>query len=86
VKKRFLRRFSDSNRRWFRRGRKFSGSAETRGKHRFKDASIFEAHLLVLEDPTLIVPSSDAQEDKINVERAFRKVADKYVAALGRHQ
>jgi phosphotransferase system enzyme I (PtsI) len=47
-----------------------------------KDASIFEAHLLVLEDPTLIDAVVQlVQEEKINVERAFRKVADKYVAA-----
>ena len=47
-----------------------------------KDASIFEAHLLVLEDPTLIEAVSRLiLEDKVNVEQAFRNVAEKYAAA-----
>ena len=48
-----------------------------------KDATIFEAHLLVLEDPTLIAEVTRViQEQKINVEYAFQQVAEKYAATL----
>src|SRR6266536_2254810 len=48
-----------------------------------KDASIFDAHLLVLEDPTLIDEVTRAiQEQKVNAEFAFQQVADKYGASL----
>ncbi|MBI3415775.1 MAG: phosphoenolpyruvate--protein phosphotransferase [Verrucomicrobia bacterium] len=47
-----------------------------------KDASIFEAHLLVLEDPTLIgAVTRLIQEDKLNVEQAFRRVTEQFAAA-----
>lgn len=46
-------------------------------------ASIFEAHLLVLEDHTLIDEVlKGIQEDKCNVEAAFKTAASKYVRAL----
>ena len=49
-----------------------------------KDASIFEAHLLVLEDPTLIDEVTRLiYEHKINVEQAYHQVAEKYAAMLG---
>src|ERR1041385_3886792 len=49
-----------------------------------KDASIFEAHLLVLEDQTLMDEVAKIlREKKINVEWAFEIVAEKYAAALG---
>ena len=48
-----------------------------------KDASIFDAHLLVLEDPTLIDEVTGAiQEQKVNAEFAFQQVAEKYGATL----
>src|SRR5947207_6411989 len=48
-----------------------------------KDASIFDAHLLVLEDPTLIDEVIRViQEKKINAECAFHEVAEKYGATL----
>src|SRR5438034_3650039 len=48
-----------------------------------KDASIFDAHLLVLEDPTLIDEVTRViQEQKINAECAFHEVAEKYGATL----
>src|SRR5947208_11679002 len=48
-----------------------------------KDASIFDAHLLVLEDPTLIDEVTRViQEKKINAEHAFQQVAEKYAATL----
>jgi phosphotransferase system enzyme I (PtsI) len=48
-----------------------------------KDASIFDAHLLVLEDPTLIDSvTSLIYQKKINVEAAFHEFADKYQATL----
>lgn len=48
-----------------------------------QDAGIFEAHLLVLEDPTLIEQSARVVErDKINIEQAFKDVVDKYAATL----
>ena len=50
-----------------------------------KDAAIFEAHLLVLEDQTLIDEVSRLiQEQKLNVEMAFHQVAEKYAATLAR--
>ena len=48
-----------------------------------KDASIFDAHLLVLEDPTLIDEVTRLiQEQRVNAEHAFRQVAEKYAATL----
>ena len=49
-----------------------------------KDASIFDAHLLVLEDQTLMDEVAKVlHAKKINVEQAFEQVAEKYIAALG---
>ncbi|HEV8540799.1 MAG TPA: phosphoenolpyruvate--protein phosphotransferase [Verrucomicrobiae bacterium] len=49
------------------------------------DASIFDAHLLVLEDQTLLDEvTRHLEEKKVNVETAFRAVADKYAATLAR--
>jgi phosphotransferase system enzyme I (PtsI) len=48
-----------------------------------KDASIFDAHLLVLEDPTLIDSVTNLiHEKKINVEAAFHEFAEKYQQTL----
>lgn len=48
------------------------------------DASIFDAHLLVLEDRTLLDEISRVMHTrKINVEQAFSEVAEKYAATLG---
>jgi phosphoenolpyruvate-protein phosphotransferase (PTS system enzyme I) len=48
-----------------------------------QDASIFDAHLLVLEDPTLVESVTTlVQSRKINVEAAFQEFADKYAATL----
>src|SRR3954470_19252703 len=48
-----------------------------------EDASIFDAHLLVLEDPTLIEEVSRIiLEEKVMAEYAFQKVADKYARTL----
>lgn len=48
-----------------------------------QDASIFEAHLLVLEDPTLIESVTGLiYAHKINVEAAFQEFAHKYTATL----
>jgi len=48
-----------------------------------KDASIFDAHLLVLEDPTLVESvTALVYSRKINVEAAFQEFADKYTATL----
>src|SRR5437762_8128932 len=48
-----------------------------------EDASIFDAHLLVLEDRTLLDEVSRAMlHDKVNVEAAFQKVANKYATTL----
>lgn len=48
-----------------------------------EDASIFDAHLLVLEDRTLIDEVTRLMsQQKINVEQAFHKVAEKYAATL----
>jgi len=49
-----------------------------------KDARIFDAHLLVLDDPMLIDEvSRTIHEQKVNVEHAFHQVAEKYAATLG---
>ncbi|HEX3720723.1 MAG TPA: phosphoenolpyruvate--protein phosphotransferase [Verrucomicrobiae bacterium] len=48
-----------------------------------QEASIFDAHLLVLEDPTLIESVNSAIfTKKINVEAAFHEFAQKYTATL----
>ncbi|HEY3856777.1 MAG TPA: phosphoenolpyruvate--protein phosphotransferase [Verrucomicrobiae bacterium] len=48
-----------------------------------QEASIFDAHLLVLEDPTLIESVNAAiYSRKINVEAAFQEFADTYIATL----
>lgn len=48
-----------------------------------KDASIFDAHLLVLEDPTLIEEvTRRIQQDKLNAESAFHEFAEKYASTL----
>jgi phosphotransferase system enzyme I (PtsI) len=48
-----------------------------------QEAGIFDAHLLVLEDPTLVDSvTSMIQERKINVEAAFQEFTDKYTATL----
>jgi phosphotransferase system enzyme I (PtsI) len=50
-----------------------------------KDASIFDAHLLVLEDPTLIDSVTELIfKKKINVEAAFHQFAQEYQATLSR--
>lgn len=47
------------------------------------DASIFDAHLLVLEDQTLIEEVTRLiHHKKVNVEYAFHKVAERYAATL----
>jgi phosphotransferase system enzyme I (PtsI) len=49
-----------------------------------QDAGIFEAHLLVLEDPTLIDEvNRKVAEERVNVEAAFHDVAEKYAQTLG---
>jgi phosphotransferase system enzyme I (PtsI) len=48
-----------------------------------KDASIFDAHLLVLEDPTLIEEVNRViAEEKVTAEFAFQKVANQYAKTL----
>src|SRR5580698_714509 len=48
-----------------------------------QEASIFDAHLLVLDDPTLIDSvTSLIFSRKINVEAAFHEFAQKYTATL----
>src|SRR6476469_9026243 len=48
-----------------------------------KDASIFDAHLLVVEDRTLIDEVlRNLQRDKLNVEHVFHQVADRYARTL----
>jgi phosphoenolpyruvate-protein phosphotransferase (PTS system enzyme I) len=48
-----------------------------------KDATIFDAHLLVLEDPTLLEEVNRfVTEQKVNIEFAFAKVAEKYAKSL----
>ena len=50
-----------------------------------EDASIFDAHLLVLEDQTLLDEvSRNLSTNLVNVEYAFREVAEKYAATLAR--
>lgn len=49
-----------------------------------KDASIFDAHLLVVEDRTLIDEVlRKLEHDRNNVEYAFQQVAEKYCKTLG---
>jgi phosphotransferase system enzyme I (PtsI) len=48
-----------------------------------KDAGIFDAHLLVLEDPTLIEEVTRLiTKDKVTAEYAFQQVAEKYAKTL----
>src|SRR6266511_3989926 len=48
-----------------------------------EDASIFDAHLLVLEDPTLIEEvSRQICQEKVTAAYAFQQVAEKYVRTL----
>src|SRR6185295_9243943 len=48
-----------------------------------RDAGIFDAHLIVLEDPVLIDEVTRVvQEQKVNAECAFDRVAEKYAATL----
>ncbi len=48
-----------------------------------QDASIFDAHLLVLDDPTLIEEVSRIIfQEKVTAEYAFKQVADKYAKTL----
>lgn len=48
-------------------------------------ASIFDAHLLVLEDPSVIDETVRViQEDKLNAEFAFHQVTDRYISALAK--
>ncbi len=48
-----------------------------------KDASIFDAHLLVLEDPTLLDEVARfVDTEKVNIEFAFAQVAEKYAKTL----
>lgn len=47
------------------------------------EGSIFDAHLMVLEDPVLIDEATRLiQQDRVNAEFAFQSVADKYATAL----
>lgn len=48
------------------------------------EGNIFDAHLLVLEDPVLIDEATRSiQQEKTNAEHAFHAVAEKYATALG---
>jgi phosphoenolpyruvate-protein phosphotransferase (PTS system enzyme I) len=48
-----------------------------------KDASIFDAHLLVLEDPMLVESvTALVYSRKVNIEAAFKEFADKYASTL----
>jgi len=48
-----------------------------------RDAAIFDAHLLVLEDPVLIEEVNKlVQQDKVSAEYAFQQVAEKYARTL----
>src|SRR5947208_2525016 len=48
-----------------------------------KEGSIFDAHLLVLEDRTLLDEVVRViQQDKVNAEHAFHSVAERYAATL----
>ncbi len=50
-----------------------------------QDASIFDAHLLVLEDQTLMDEvTRQIENDHVNVEYAFNQVAERYAATLAR--
>jgi len=50
-----------------------------------EQGSIFDAHLLVLEDPVLIDGAVRLiREQKVNVEQAFQTVAESYTAALAK--
>ena len=50
-----------------------------------EQGSIFDAHLLVLEDPVLIDEAVKLiREQKVNVEHAFQTVAERYTAALAK--
>jgi len=50
-----------------------------------EQGSIFDAHLLVLEDPVLIEETVKfVREQKVNVEHAFQTVAERYTAALAK--
>ena len=50
-----------------------------------EDASIFDAHLLVLEDQTLLDEvARNLTTQHVNVEHAFNEVAEKYAATLSR--
>lgn len=48
-----------------------------------EEAGIFDAHLLVLEDPVLIEEVTRLiQQERVNVEHAFQQTAEKYAALL----
>ena len=48
-------------------------------------ASIFDAHLLVLEDPALIDETVRViQQEKVNAEYAFHRVTERYATALAK--
>src|SRR3954470_7076003 len=48
-----------------------------------QDATIFDAHLLILEDPTLIDEVTRMiSEEKVTAEFAFKVVSDHYIKAL----
>ena len=48
-------------------------------------ASIFDAHLLVLEDPSVIDEVVRViQQEKVNAEDAFHRVTDRYIGALAK--
>ncbi len=48
------------------------------------DASIFDAHLLVLEDQTLVDEVTRLiQKDRVNAEHAFNTVAERFARTLG---
>ena len=48
-----------------------------------KEGSIFDAHLMVLEDPTLVEEVVRViQTEKVNAEHAFHRVAERYASTL----
>lgn len=50
-----------------------------------EQASIFDAHLMVLEDPALIDEAVGViQREKVNAEHAFHTVSERYAAALAK--
>jgi len=50
-----------------------------------KEAQIFDAHLLVLEDPMLIEEATRfIREDLVTAEFAFHEASEKYAEALGK--